>query len=52
MESGRHYYWSLIFWSLFNRPLLLPYAFGLPLGLLHFKTLSWARQYNSYYRED
>jgi len=49
--SGRHYYWALIFWSLFKRPGLLPYAFGLPLGLLHFRTLSWANQYNSYYRD-
>jgi radical SAM superfamily enzyme YgiQ (UPF0313 family) len=51
VESGRHYYWNLILWSLFKRPALLPYAFGLPLGLLHFRTLSWATQYNSYYRE-
>jgi radical SAM superfamily enzyme YgiQ (UPF0313 family) len=49
-ENGRRYYWNLILWSLFKRPGLLPYAFGLPLGLLHFKTLAWARQYNSYYR--
>jgi radical SAM superfamily enzyme YgiQ (UPF0313 family) len=50
-ESGRHYYWNLILWSIFKRPGLLPYAIGLPLGLLHFKTLAWAKQYNSYYRE-
>ncbi len=50
-EKGRHYYWKLIFWSLFRRPALLPYAVGLPLGLLHFKTLAWGNQYNSYYRE-
>lgn len=50
-ESGRHYYWNLIFWSMFRKPGLLPYAIGLPLGLLHFKGLSWAKQYNSYYRE-
>ncbi|MCJ7666563.1 MAG: DUF4070 domain-containing protein, partial [Actinobacteria bacterium] len=50
-DKGRHYYWNLILWSIFNRPGLLPYAIGLPLGLLHFKTLSWAKQYNSYYRE-
>jgi len=49
-EKGRHYYWSLILWSIFKKPNLLPYAVGLPLGLLHFKTLSWAKQYNSYYR--
>jgi len=50
-EKGRHYYWNLILWSIFKRPGLLPYAIGLPLGLLHFKTLAWAKQYNSYYRE-
>ncbi|MBN1621346.1 MAG: B12-binding domain-containing radical SAM protein [Endomicrobiales bacterium] len=50
-ESGRHYYWNLIFWSLFKRPGLLPYAIGLPLGLLHFRTLAWASQYNSYFRQ-
>lgn len=49
-EKGRRYYWKLILWSLFRRPGLLPYAFGLPLGLLHFKTLAWARQYDSYFR--
>lgn len=50
-ENGRHYYWNLIFWSMFKKPNLLPYAFGLPLELLHFKKLAWAKQYNSYYRE-
>ncbi len=50
-ENGRRYYWNLIFWSIFKKPGLLPYAVGLPLGLLHFKTLAWAKQYNSYYRE-
>jgi hypothetical protein len=50
-EKGRHYYWNLILWSIIKHPGLLPYAVGLPLGLLHFKTLSWAKQYNSYYRE-
>lgn len=50
-EKGRRYYWKLILWSLFRRPGLLPYAFGLPLGLLHFKTLAWARQYDSYFRD-
>ncbi|MCL4377565.1 MAG: B12-binding domain-containing radical SAM protein [Actinobacteria bacterium] len=49
-ENGRHYYWSLILWSMFKKPGLLPYAVGLPLGLLHFKTLAWAKQYNSYFR--
>jgi radical SAM superfamily enzyme YgiQ (UPF0313 family) len=48
-ENGRHYYWNLILWSIFKKPGLLPYAVGLPLGLLHFKTLAWADQYNSYY---
>ncbi len=51
IENGRHYYWNLILWSIFKRPNLLPYAVGLPLGLLHFKTLAWAKQYNSYFRE-
>jgi len=50
-DKGRHYYWNLIFWSIFKRPGLLPYAVGLPLGLLHYKTLAWATQYNTYYRE-
>ncbi len=50
-DKGRHYYWNLLFWSIFNRPGLFPYAVGLPLGLLHFKSLAWARQYNTYYRE-
>jgi len=50
-EKGRRYYWSLILWSLFKQPALLPYAVGLPLGLLHFKTLAWAKQYNTYYRQ-
>lgn len=50
-EKGRHYYWGLLLWSIFRHPALLPYAIGLPLGLLHFKTLSWAKQYNDYYRE-
>jgi len=52
MEKGRHYYWSLLLWSIFKHPGLIPYAIGLPLGLLHFKTLAWAKQYNSYYREN
>jgi len=50
-ENGRHYYWSLILWSIFKHPGLLPQAIGLPLGLLHFRTLAWAKQYNSYYRK-
>ncbi|MCL5069415.1 MAG: DUF4070 domain-containing protein, partial [Actinobacteria bacterium] len=49
-EKGRHYYWKLIWWSIFKRPGLLPYAIGLPLGLLHFKTFAWAKQYNNYFR--
>ena len=49
-ENGRHYYWKLIWWSIFKRPGLLPYAIGLPLGLLHFKSLAWAKQYNTYFR--
>ncbi len=49
-ENSRHYYWKLIWWSMFKRPGLLPYAIGLPLGLLHFKTFAWAKQYNTYFR--
>jgi hypothetical protein len=49
-ENGRHFYWNLILWSIFKKPNLLPYAVALPLGLLHFKTLAWAGQYNSYFR--
>lgn len=51
-ESGRHYYWKLIWWSIFKRPGLLPYAIGLPLGFLHLKQLAWAKQYNTYFREN
>ncbi|MCE5329136.1 B12-binding domain-containing radical SAM protein [bacterium] len=50
IKSGRHYYWNLFFWSLFNKPGLFPYAVGLPLGLLHFRKLAWVQQYYSYYR--
>jgi len=52
LGSGRHYYWNLLLWSIFRKPGLLPYAVGLPLGLLHFRTLAWASQYNSYFRQD
>jgi radical SAM superfamily enzyme YgiQ (UPF0313 family) len=51
LDSGRFYYWSLILWSLFRRPGLIPYAIGLPLGLMHFRTLAWTKQYNSYFRD-
>jgi radical SAM superfamily enzyme YgiQ (UPF0313 family) len=51
-ENGRHYYWNLIWWSIFKRPRLLPYAIGLPLLFLHFKQLAWAEQYNTYFREN
>ena len=50
-ESGRHHYWGLILWSLFKKPDLLPYAVGLPLGLIHFRKLAWIKQYNSYFRD-
>ena len=44
-ENGRHYYWSLILWSISKRSGLLSYAIGLPLGLLHFnfKKFAWAK---------
>jgi radical SAM superfamily enzyme YgiQ (UPF0313 family) len=51
MQEGRHYYWNLIFWSIFKKPGLLPYAFGLPLSLIHFKSFAWTAQYNTYFRE-
>jgi len=51
IQEGRFYYWNLILWSLFKKPGLLPYAFGLPLGLIHFKSLAWTAQYHSYFRE-
>jgi len=41
MQAGRYYYWKLIFWSLFRKPGLLPYAIELPLNLIHFKTLTF-----------
>jgi radical SAM superfamily enzyme YgiQ (UPF0313 family) len=51
IQDGRGYYWKLIFWSLFKNPGVLPYAVGLPLGLIHFRKLEWAKQYDSYFRE-
>ena len=50
-ESRRHLYWDLILWTMIKKPALLPYAIGLPLGLLHFKTLAWTKQYNLYFRD-
>jgi len=52
IQKGRFYYWNLILWSLFKKPGLLPYAFGLPLGLIHFKSFAWTAQYYSYFREN
>jgi len=52
MQAGRGYYWKLILWSIFKKPGLLPYAVGLPLGLIHFQNLSWIKQYNSYFRDN
>jgi radical SAM superfamily enzyme YgiQ (UPF0313 family) len=51
LQEGRSYYWKSILWSLFKKPGLLPYAIGLPLGLIHFRELAWVKQYNSYFRE-
>jgi hypothetical protein len=51
MQNGRGYYWKSILWSLFKKPGLLPYAVGLPLGLIHFRKLAWMKQYNSYFRD-
>lgn len=50
LQNGRHYYWQLLVWTLFKRPGLIPYAIGLPLGLIHFRTLSWVKQYDAYFR--
>lgn len=35
--KGRRYYWKLILWSLFRRPLLFPYAIGYSLAGIHFR---------------
>ncbi len=51
IQAGRYYYWKLISWSLFKKIGLLPYAIGLPLGLTRFKSFTWVKQYNSYYRD-
>ncbi|MDD3520430.1 MAG: B12-binding domain-containing radical SAM protein [Actinomycetota bacterium] len=50
IQTGRHYYWQLLLWTLFRRPGLIPYAIGLPLGLIHFRSLSWVKQYDAYFR--
>ncbi|MDZ7836693.1 MAG: DUF4070 domain-containing protein [Actinomycetota bacterium] len=51
-EKGRHYYWSLLLSKYVRNVLnLLALCDRASLGLLHFKTLAWAKQYNSYYRE-
>lgn len=51
IQDGRGHYWKSILWSMFRKPGLLPYAVGLPLGLIHFRKLAWVKQYNSYFRE-
>ena len=52
MQNGRGYYWKSILWSLIKKPGLIPYAVGLPLGLIHFRKLAWIKQYNSYFRKN
>jgi len=37
--KGRRYFWKLIFWSLFRRPALLPYAIGSSVVGIHFRNL-------------
>jgi len=37
--KGRRYFWKLIFWSLFKRPALLPYAIGSSITGIHFRNL-------------
>ena len=36
---GRRYFWRLIFWSLFKRPAMLPYAIGSSITGIHFRNL-------------
>jgi len=36
---GRRYFWKLIFWSLFKRPAMLPYAIGSSITGIHFRRL-------------
>jgi radical SAM superfamily enzyme YgiQ (UPF0313 family) len=37
--KGRRYFWKLIFWSLFKRPAMLPYAIGSSITGIHFRKL-------------
>jgi len=37
--KGRRYFWKLIFWSLFKRPAMLPYAIGSSITGIHFRQL-------------
>jgi len=39
-QRGRIYFWNLIFWSLFRRPSLFPYAIGFSLVGVHFRSVS------------
>jgi len=39
-QRGRRYFWNLIFWSLFRRPSLFPYAIGFSLVGVHFRSVS------------
>jgi len=38
-HRGRRYFWKLIFWSLFKRPAMLPYAIGSSITGIHFRNL-------------
>jgi hypothetical protein len=42
-NSGRRYYWRLIFWSLFRRPKTFPQAIGFSITGLHFRRLYWQK---------
>ncbi len=39
-QKGRCYFWKLIFWILFKRPSLFPYAIGFSLTGIHFRAIS------------
>ncbi len=39
-QKGRLYFWKLLFWSLFRRPSLFPYAIGFSLVGIHFRSVS------------
>jgi radical SAM superfamily enzyme YgiQ (UPF0313 family) len=38
-QKGRRYFWKLIIWSLFKKPVLFPYAIGFSLIGVHFRSL-------------